>query len=291
MVSLEVLKRKIDTAKDLKSVVRTMKALAAVSIRQYEKSVLSLSDYDRTMKMGIQVLLKNYPEVLIDTSPLPSPRYGIVVFGSDQGMCGQFNEKIGELALENIAKINPSYFLIATVGSRVRDRLEAARQDVKICLNVPSSIAGITPVVQEMVLILEGWRSNNQINQIIVLHNSPRGNSSYNPQKNQIFPLNPPWLKELQKQPWGSRVLPTFTMEKETLASALFRQHFFVSLYKSCAESLASENAGRLVSMQIAEKNIAECLEALQAEFNQLRQAIITEELLDIVSGFEALTQ
>ena len=80
-------------------------------------------------------------------------------------------------------------------------------------------------------------------------------------------------------------------MSEERLASALFRQYFFVSLYRACAESLASENASRLASMQIAEKNIAERLGELQAEFNHQRQSGITEELLDIVSGFEALTQ
>ena len=79
-------------------------------------------------------------------------------------------------------------------------------------------------------------------------------------------------------------------MESEKLAAALFRQYFFVSLYNACAESLKSENISRLAAMQMAEKNIAERLSELNREFNHQRQTTITEELLDIVSGFEALT-
>ncbi len=80
-------------------------------------------------------------------------------------------------------------------------------------------------------------------------------------------------------------------MAQERLFSALFQQHFFLGLYRACAESLASENASRLASMRIAEKNIEERLFDLKAAFQQQRQDTITEELLDIVSGFEALAQ
>ena len=78
-------------------------------------------------------------------------------------------------------------------------------------------------------------------------------------------------------------------MASEKLLSSLIRQHLFIVLYSACAESLAGEHASRLVSMQVAEKNIKERLESLTATFRQQRQNQITEELLDVVSGFEAL--
>jgi F-type H+-transporting ATPase subunit gamma len=80
-------------------------------------------------------------------------------------------------------------------------------------------------------------------------------------------------------------------MDQEPLLSSLLRQHLFVSLYRAFAESLASENASRLASMQAAERSIDERLEALRGEFRYQRQHAITEELLDIVSGFEALNE
>jgi F-type H+-transporting ATPase subunit gamma len=74
------------------------------------------------------------------------------------------------------------------------------------------------------------------------------------------------------------------------LISALLGQYLFVALYQALAESLASENAARLAAMQAAENNIEERLKDLRLQYNQLRQSTITEELLDIVAGFEALT-
>ena len=71
---------------------------------------------------------------------------------------------------------------------------------------------------------------------------------------------------------------------------ALIREYLFVSLFRACAESLASENASRLAAMQRADKNIDELLEDLNSTFHRLRQNGIDEELFDVVSGFEALT-
>jgi F-type H+-transporting ATPase subunit gamma len=78
-------------------------------------------------------------------------------------------------------------------------------------------------------------------------------------------------------------------MDWEPLFSRLIRQYLFISLYRATVESLASENAARLAAMQAAEKNIEERLTVLNAEYRQQRQNLITGELLDIVSGFEAL--
>jgi F-type H+-transporting ATPase subunit gamma len=80
-----------------------------------------------------------------------------------------------------------------------------------------------------------------------------------------------------------------FTMDAERLFSALIRQYLFVSLFRACAESLASENASRLAAMRGAERNIGDQLTELTHQFHQKRQMAITEELLDIASGFEAL--
>ncbi len=78
-------------------------------------------------------------------------------------------------------------------------------------------------------------------------------------------------------------------MSAEKLLSSLIRQQLFIKLFNACAESLAGEHASRLMSMQVAEKNIQERLESLTASYRQQRQGQITEELLDVVSGFEAL--
>ncbi len=289
MATTEELKHKIATAEDLQSVVKTMKALAAVSIRQYEKAVESLSEYDRTLEMGWQILLHNNPDILIK-SPQSTYNVALVVFGSDWGMCGQFNERISEYTqqyIDKISKVNSNY-LILNVGIRIGDRLSARGQTCAASFNLPSSVTGITPVIQEIVLTLENWRKHKQIKRIVVIYHQITRGTLYYLRRLQILPIKLKWLRQLQQRQWHSRCLPTFTMQQDKLISALFRQYFFVSLYRACAESLKSENTSRLAAMQMAEKNIAERLTDLSREYNHQRQTMINEELLDIVAGFEA---
>jgi len=271
---------------DLQLVVKTMKTLAAVNIHEYEKAVISLIDYQRNLVRGIQILLKNYPKALLGMKHVTNPRTAIIVFGSDQGMCGQFNEKIAKFSLPILeSNVEP---LLLTVGSRIGDRLETKGYPSTKSLHIPNSVSSITKIVQEIVLTLEIWRQEKQVNQILILYNHFTSGTIYHPQKLQILPLDLDWLRQLQQQKWLSSNFPIITLNPEILASALFRQHFFVCLYRSCAESLASENSSRLASMQAAEKNIAQRLKELQTEFQHQRQTNITEELLEIISGFES---
>ncbi|HAJ27932.1 MAG TPA: F0F1 ATP synthase subunit gamma, partial [Syntrophus sp. (in: bacteria)] len=105
----------------------------------------------------------------------------------------------------------------------------------------------------------------------------------------KLLPVDRAWLMNLQRQKWESRTLPLFTMEWEDIFRSMIREYLFVSIYKAFANSLASENASRLAAMQNAEKNIEERLEELHVHFHRQRQMTITEELLDIVAGFEAM--
>ncbi|MEO0924599.1 MAG: F0F1 ATP synthase subunit gamma [Cyanobacteria bacterium J06643_13] len=293
MTTIEELKQKITTANDLKSVVKTMKALAAVSIHQYENAVESLSEYDRTLELGWQILLQKHPERLLEESTRQTQKVGLVIFGSDWGMCGQFNEKIADRTQKYLdyPDILSDASPILCIGSKISDRLEAMGYDCEAKSNLPSSVTGITTMVQEIVLNLEAWREQNRVERIIVIHNRITSGTTYRPTRLQIFPLNYKWLRELQQKKWSSKCIPRFTMKADKLATALFRQYFFVSLYRACAESLKSENTSRLAAMQTAEKNISERLGELNMQFNQQRQTTITEELLDIVAGFEALNE
>jgi len=99
----------------------------------------------------------------------------------------------------------------------------------------------------------------------------------------------PCWQGRLAALPWPTGNLPEVIGTGAATLSALMREYLFVSLFRACAESLASENASRLAAMQRAEKNIDELLEALNGKFHRLRQSAIDEELFDVISGFEAL--
>jgi F-type H+-transporting ATPase subunit gamma len=270
-----------------------MKALAAVNIRQFEQAVASLAVYNRTIERGLHVMLTARRERALLTRPVADAPLGALVFGSDQGMCGQLNEQVVMHALQAMDDLGtpPAERTVAAVGTRVAAHLEEAGQAVDACFVVPSALSGITPMVRDLLLHLEAWHSQRQIERMYLFYSQHLSSATFRPQTVHLLPVHQGWLTTLATEAWPTRVLPTFTMDWDRLFSALMRQYLFVSLYRACAESLASENASRLAAMQGAEKNIDERLTELQALFRQQRQMAITAELLDIVAGVEALTR
>ncbi|WP_415838028.1 F0F1 ATP synthase subunit gamma, partial [Polaromonas hydrogenivorans] len=105
----------------------------------------------------------------------------------------------------------------------------------------------------------------------------------------RLLPLDETWRRELTAMAWPTRNLPEAINGAQAALPAFVREYLFVSLFRACAESLASENASRLAAMQRAEKNIEELLDDLNRSFHRLRQSGIDEELFDLVAGFEAL--
>lgn len=105
----------------------------------------------------------------------------------------------------------------------------------------------------------------------------------------RLLPLDEAWRRELVRLPWPTKLPPGVLGDASSALRALIREHLYITLFRACAESLASENASRLAAMQRAEKNIDELLETLHGSFHHLRQSSIDEELFDVIAGFEAL--
>ena len=302
MSSIELLQRQIHTAEELQSVVKMMKVLAALNIHQYEQAVNSLAEYNRTIERGLHVVLKfiqdrnhqvsngDRPKFFSQSgSNNPIGRCGVIVFGSEQGMCGQFNEQISHYAIAELGKLQiaPEDLTMMAIGSRLISHLETKNYAIEQNFAMPSSLTGITSKVQEILFIIANWRDQEQVGQILLFYNQLQSNTFYEPKKIQLFPLDRQWLKQIENKGWNSRTIPIFTMFSKDLISSLLRQYFFISLYRSFGESLASENASRLASMQVAEKNIEERLGEFRHQFQHKRQSEITEELLEIISAFE----
>lgn len=293
MESMETLKRRIGTAGELHSLVRTMKVLAAVNIRQLESSVASLADYNRAIELGLRVVLGSDAAQIHRGRRTQSLDHGVVIFGTDQGMCGSLNDQIIDYAVEQLASGDPGTApdAVLAIGTRLEPRLAETNMPAEDVVSMPGSTAGITSLVQELTIHIERWGSQRKIGRVTVFHCQHTSRSGYRLRNFQLLPIDQTWLDELRKDPWPTHVLPTFTMPAGDLFAALVRQYLFVSLYRACAESMASENASRLAAMRGAEQNIGERIRELTTHFHQLRQMTITEELLDIATGFEALEQ
>lgn len=289
METVEAVKSRMDTTEDLQSVVKTMKALAAVNIRHYEKAAAALDDYYSTITLGLQAILRERGSGERWTRDAPMQRIGIIVFGSDQGMCGRLNDEVVQHVIEKCRKLDKQPTSVLAVGIRVAGRLEDAGFPPERTRAVPGSANAIVSSVQDLMMQLDAWQEEQDIDAVLLGYCRHGSGATYHPEMQQLLPVDRQWLVDLEESPWPTNRIPMFTMDRSKLFSALIRQYLFVSLYRAFAESLASENASRLASMQNAERNIAEQLDELTSTYHQRRQMTVTEELLDIVSGFEAL--
>jgi F-type H+-transporting ATPase subunit gamma len=242
--------------------------------------------------MGLQIVLKERMGATMQRKGETVKRLGAIVFGSDQGLCGQLNEQISVFTLDHFKEtgVKKENRKVLAVGARVADYVEDAGQPVDELMTTPSSTAGITPLVQEIIMIIEEWHFRQNVDHFMLFYNNYISGANYRPYKVQLLPVNRDWLKDIARKKWDSKSLPIFRMDCNKIFSSLIREYLFVSLYRAFAESLASENASRLASMQNAEKNIEEQMQDLHVQFHRTRQMTITEELLDIVAGFEALS-
>ncbi|WP_243545114.1 F0F1 ATP synthase subunit gamma [Pseudodesulfovibrio tunisiensis] len=286
MDTLQALQKRIRTTTDLLGVVKTMKSLAAVNIRHFERAARSLEGYRDVVDKGWDVLFLSGGSV----APRRAGNQAVILaVGSDQGMCGSFNEVVLDAALKSAGSLRAEAqdVLFWSAGERMRAGLQDAGFEPERHFAMPGTLAGANESVETVSRALARWERSRAGNRFHTVFNSPTGLQGYEPRNVTVLPI----ARDAAKRPeWPSRCLPKAMNGAESLFAALFGQHLFVSLYGALARSLAAENAARLAAMQAAEKNIMEMRDALWADFRQTRQNTITGELLDIVSGFEAMT-
>ncbi|WP_020680880.1 F0F1 ATP synthase subunit gamma [Marinobacterium rhizophilum] len=285
------LRRKIDSATELQSVVRTMKALAASSISQYEQAVRALGEYARSVELGLSVCFRGSDTLQSMTTEAVNAKeraLGAVVFGSDQGLVGQFNDVVTDYARQTLAS-QPIPPLVWAVGERVHARLEDADLPLAGDFSVPNSVKAITRLVGQILVESEARLSRGEISGLCLFYNRPTSGAIYAPVSQRLLPLDANWCRQLAERPWPTGNLPEAIGAGTITLQALIREYLFISLFRACAESLACENASRLAAMQRADTNIGELLDELHLTFHRVRQGGIDEELFDVISGFEAL--
>lgn len=281
------LAKQISIARDLQSVVRTMKAVAASSVGQYEKSVLALNDYNRAVELGLGACFREIRanSDVIKKSVTKKNDHSIlaVVFGSDQGLVGQFNDVIADFTLKTLETITDRPKILA-IGERVEVRLKDAGQMILKTFFVPHSVNSISTLIGKIFEENELKKIQNEEIDLYLFYNRPKTSFVYGPVTQKILPLDETWQAKISSNPWPKGSLAQVMGSASSTLRAFIREYLFVSLFSACAQSLKSENASRLAAMQRADKNINELLESLNGSFHQLRQRKIDEELFDVIS-------
>ncbi|MDX9888401.1 MAG: F0F1 ATP synthase subunit gamma [Anaerovoracaceae bacterium] len=284
MEGLQEIKKNINSTVNLKAIVNTMKAHASSNINQFQNAARASMEYRNVLDMSLFVVLSEEEELL----PLDEVKKGTrlhIVFGSDHGLAGRFNERITSFALERISNSENDKVII--IGQQVFQRLRGDLDIYKTFMQ-PQSTDNISSMVNELLVKIDELRDQTPIEKIVLYYNKPYDNATFAEETELLFPID---LFELAKKKvhWNSKSVPTYFADRQIIISDLIRQYLFITLYRAFCFSLASENASRLASMQSAEKNIDTRLEELNFLFRRERQNSITEELNDIVSGFKAI--
>jgi len=269
-----------------------MKAMAASSIGQYEQSLRALGDYYRAVELGLGACFRQSEpafKALERESTTEAGAIGAIVFGSDQGLVGQFNDVVADFAIKALAAL-PGNPQVWAVGERVHARLADAGLPLEGLFSVPSSVHAITPLVGQIQIESEARRAKGGDARFYVFHNRPQSGAVYEPVGQRLLPLDRQWQQGLATVPWPTKPLPEVMGTGTGTLRAFIREYLFISLFRACAESLASENTSRLAAMERADKNIDELLQNLNGTFYGLRQSNIDEELFDVISGFETLS-
>jgi F-type H+-transporting ATPase subunit gamma len=288
--SIETLREKIADAGEFRSVVRAMKALAASNITQYESAVKALVDYTDTIELALAACLRHVdlPATAQERTAGRAQPAGAIIFGSDQGLIGRFNEALVEFAGDYLGGIHGDGRTVWAVGERIHALVVDAGMARANLLGVPTSVHAITSLVGRILVAVEEARERGELGRVRVFHNHPRGGASYGPSGRRLLPLDQVWRDRWVAAPWPTRMLPEVMDGRARALPEFIRSHLFMQLFQACAESLASENASRLAAMQRAETNIEEMLESLGREFHVRRQEEIDQELFDVISAFEA---
>ena len=290
MESLEKLQRQLSTLNELRSIVKTMKALSAASIRQYEQAVSALATYSQTVERGLHVVVKGTAGPQTSIRRQSSNEMAAIVFGSDHGLCGRFNETINEFALDRLnATGSMDEPRIITVGARAGSAFEHLKVPIEEQFTLPSSTHAISRTVQQLLFKIDQWQQQHMIQNVSLFFNQHTRAQGYKATEQVLLPIDLERFRELPEGHWQSNSLPIYRMKREHLLSNLIHQYLFVSLFRACAESQASEHASRLSAMKSAQRNLDERLNEVSMQFRHARQTEITAELLDIISGFETI--
>lgn len=284
--TLEALTRRTETMRGIRGIVHTMKTLSAVNAHPYEQAANAIEDWRDSVLDALQALARMHGSLAqpSDAEALPV----LIAFGSDQGLCGNYNELVAETLATHPAAHDEAHILC--IGAQMEDALRGLGLHTQATLMTPASADGLGRLAGELVTRIDAARSATQREITVTLAFTERAaHGEQGAVVRQILPLDPALAEDLTDRPWTSCSLPYFDLQPRVLLSALMRNYLFASLFRVTAEALVTENAARLARMQQAEKSIDERLEELTSQTRSARQSAITEELLDVIAGFEAL--
>ena len=291
MASLDDLKKRIASVKSTQKITKAMKMVAAAKLRRAQESAEKGRPYSEKMNN----IILNLSSGISDKENAPKLLSGsgndkvhlCVVMTSDRGLCGGFNSNIIKKAKSYFAKLaeDGKDLKIVTVGSKGNDQLKRAYGD-KIIANISfkdSKHANYFDADKVGKMVIEKFGAE-EFDVCTIFYNQFKNVITQIPQAQQIIPLNVENAEEDKSEDSYE-----FEPDEDEILSNLLPKNISTQIFKAMLENSASEQGSRMSAMDNATRNAGEMVDKLTIEYNRSRQAAITKELIEIISGAESL--
>ena len=286
--TLDEMGRKLSSVTTLGSVVRITKAVAASQVHRCHVAAQASQHYSGNIAMALYVLFHKGRFGLQTAKKGSPPSPVVVVFGTDQGLVGPFNDQLVQYVVGQISGFHEAR--VFSFGARASNRLEEAGVVLKKALPLPAASGTVAYAIYGLISEIEPLLLANPETQVLLFHNRLTTATTYEPRMTRILPLDEVWKKELLDAPWPTQQIPEIIGDEEKIFTKILREYLMVGFSRTIAETLACENVSRFLSMQRAEKNIDDVRNELRQNFNLFRQNAIDDELFDVIGGFSALS-
>ena len=268
------LEQKIKTFEDIHDIVNAMKAYAGLNIRKTEEYVSTVRTFEQNVFYALAGLIANFPVMTIPERT--EGRRVLIVFGSDQGLCGAYNERIADVAL-NIVKDEDALFII---GRRLKATIE--QRELKITDSMESAVSfeGIRDMMETLLVkIMAVYSVADFFNLTVVFTTIIKNRAQI-----IIEQILPPNIKRIRHVEFPIK-RPLIYLKPEVIFEKLIQEILYISVYRCYIEAIRSENWYRIRSMESASENITKNISDLEVAQKYLRQEEITSEILEILGG------
>ena len=293
MPNLKELKNRIASVKSTKKITSAMKMVAASKLRRAQE----LAESSRVYADSLAFILSSLAGKTTNNSDLPEILTGrenpkttlLVVNSSDRGLCGGFNSNLFRHAKNWIAQqqAQGKTIKLMTVGKKAASFYRRSELDVIAGFDDLTSNDRQLQVAEEVKNKIVELFENNEVDEVSILFNKFISAISQEPSYQSIIPMTTE--ESTQEETQTNNAVFEFEPDKNELLEYLVPRNFLTQIYRSILESAASEHAARMTSMDNATRNAGDMIDRLTLTYNRTRQAFITKELIEIISGAEAV--
>lgn len=286
----EQLNKRIQATADLRSIITTMKMLSSVSVTQFTQAETGLRAYTKTLREGFQALAAHNALKQLKESLPEKESTLLLLIGSDNGLVGVFNKSVLLQAKTYMQKnkLNIETTPCICLGKRLCVMAKYEKFHVIDSFPIPNNISEIANNASALLHLIQKTITVQKMKRVVVFHNEKEKESAH-VQIQQIIPFQLPQTVLKNGKKWNGRSFPMFSISTENFFHALIHEYIVTILAQTIISSLVSEHFTRMLHMQQAEKNIDETLEEMNLIYAGERQTMITNELIDIISGANSI--